>query len=51
MEEQLPTVGAGEPIAIAVTALEEADAVIVHEDGAPVGVLTRVDLLDYIAGA
>jgi cystathionine beta-synthase len=51
MEEQLPTVGAGEPIAIAVNALEEADAVIVHEDGAPVGVLTRVDLLDYIAGA
>jgi cystathionine beta-synthase len=51
MEEQLPTVGAGEPIAIAVTALEDADAVIVHEDGAPVGVLTRVDLLDYIAGA
>jgi cystathionine beta-synthase len=51
MEEQLPTVGAGEPIASAVSALEEADAVIVHEDGAPVGVLTRVDLLDYIAGA
>ena len=50
MEEQLPTIGAGEPIASAVAALEGADAVVVHEDGAPVGVLTRVDLLDYIAG-
>ena len=51
MEEQLPTIGAGEPVASAVAALEGADAVVVHEDGAPVGVLTRVDLLDYIAGA
>jgi cystathionine beta-synthase len=50
MEEQLPTIGAGEPIASAVAALEGADAVVVHEDGAPVGVLTRVDLLEYIAG-
>jgi cystathionine beta-synthase len=51
MEERLPTIGAGEPIASAVAALERADAVVVNEDGSPVGVLTRVDLLEYIAGA
>jgi cystathionine beta-synthase len=29
--------------------LHEADAVLVQEDGKPVGVLTRQDLLSYIA--
>jgi cystathionine beta-synthase len=29
--------------------LEDADAVLVHEDGKPVGVLTRQDLLAYLA--
>ena len=28
-----------------------ADAVLVHEDGKPVGVLTRHDLLAFLAGA
>jgi cystathionine beta-synthase len=51
MEDMLPTIGSGEPIANAVAALERADAVVVQEDGSPVGVLTRVDLLEYIAGS
>jgi len=50
MDPELPTIGSNEPVAEAVAALEGADAVLVHEDGAPVGVLTRVDLLGYIAG-
>jgi cystathionine beta-synthase len=32
-----------------VTLLEGADAVLVHEDGKPVGVLTRQDLLAFLA--
>jgi cystathionine beta-synthase len=49
MAEPLPTVGSGEPVAEAVERLHEADAVLVQEDGKPVGVLTRQDLLSYIA--
>ncbi len=49
MSEPLPTVGSNEPVSEAVAELENADAVIVHEDGRPVGVLTRQDLLAYIA--
>ncbi|CAN5427759.1 cystathionine beta-synthase [soil metagenome] len=51
MEGPLPTIGAGEPVSAAVTLLEEADAVVVQDDGKPVGVLTRYDLLGYIAKA
>lgn len=47
----LPGIGAGEPIGNAVAALENADAVLVHEDGMPVGVLTRHDLLGFISQA
>jgi cystathionine beta-synthase len=32
-----------------VTALEKADAVVVLEDGKPIGVLTRQDLLGFLA--
>jgi cystathionine beta-synthase len=35
----------------AVAELEDADALLVHEDGRPVGVVTRQDLLAYIARA
>jgi cystathionine beta-synthase len=45
MEPALPLVGAGEPIAEARHELETADAIMVVEDGKPVGVLTRADLL------
>ncbi|MBA2561269.1 MAG: pyridoxal-phosphate dependent enzyme, partial [Propionibacteriales bacterium] len=49
MADPLPTIGSGEPVAEAVEKLHEADAVLVQEDGKPVGVLTRQDLLGYIA--
>ena len=49
MSEPLPSIGSSEPVAEAVTALEGADALLVQEDGRPVGVLTRQDLLSYIA--
>ena len=49
MEESLPSIGSNEPVADAVAALENADALLVQEDGKPVGVVTRQDLLTYIA--
>ncbi len=48
MSPALPGVGAGEPATAAVTALEKADAVVVLEDGKPIGVLTRQDLLGFL---
>ncbi len=45
----LPLVGSGEPVAVAREALESADAVMVVDDGKPVGVLTRHDLLGFLA--
>ena len=49
MSGPLPTIGSGEEASAAVSLLESADAVLVHEDGKPVGVLTRQDLLGYLA--
>ena len=51
MDAPLPTIGANEPVTVAVAHLEKADAVLVHEDGKPVGVLTRQDLLAFLAGS
>lgn len=48
MSPVLPAVGAGEPASTAVAALEKADAVVVLEDGKPIGVLTRQDLLGFL---
>ncbi|HET7400057.1 MAG TPA: cystathionine beta-synthase [Intrasporangium sp.] len=48
MEPGLPLVGAGEPVAAAREALQACDAVLVVEDGKPVGVLTRADLLGFL---
>ena len=45
MEEPLPTLGATEPVATAVQLLVQGDALLVLDDGRPVGVLTRQDLL------
>ncbi len=45
----LPLVGAGEPVSTARHELETSDAVLVVEDGKPVGVLTRADLLSFLA--
>jgi cystathionine beta-synthase len=49
IQPPLPIVGAGEPVAAATAALEKADAVLVHDEGKPAGVLTRQDLLGFLA--
>ncbi len=49
MSDALPSIGSTEPASAAVTLLEGSDAVLVHEDGKPVGVLTRQDLLAFLA--
>ncbi len=51
MSPPLPTIGSTESAHDAVTLLEDADAVLVHEDGKPIGVLTRQDLLAFLAGS
>jgi cystathionine beta-synthase len=48
MSAPLPTVGAKEPVAVAVSALEKADALLVLDDGKPAGILTRQDLLAFL---
>jgi cystathionine beta-synthase len=49
MSAPLPTVGSTEDAKDAAAMLESADAVLVQEDGKPVGVLTRQDLLTFLA--
>jgi cystathionine beta-synthase len=49
MSGPLPTIGATEAASDAVGILETADAVLVQEDGKPVGVLTRQDLLAFLS--
>ncbi|MCW2758737.1 MAG: cystathionine beta-synthase [Nocardioidaceae bacterium] len=48
MNAPLPTMGANVPVREAVAALERDDALLVQEDGRPVGVLTRQDLLAFL---
>ncbi|HEY4458199.1 MAG TPA: cystathionine beta-synthase [Pseudonocardiaceae bacterium] len=50
MSPPLPTIGAGEPIGTAMTALSSADGALVLLDGKPAGVLTRHDVLGFLAG-
>ncbi|WP_322767808.1 cystathionine beta-synthase [Frankia sp. Cr1] len=49
MSPPLPTVGAGEPLSVLVAILGAAAAALVLEDGNPVGILTRSDLLSFLA--
>ena len=49
MSAPLPIVGSGEPVAAAVAALGDNDALLVHVDGKPAGVITRQDLLGHLA--
>jgi cystathionine beta-synthase len=49
MSRPLPTVGAGELVELAVARLEEAPAVLVVDAGHPVGILTRSDVLSFLA--
>ncbi len=51
MSPPLPTVGAGEPLPVAMGALEKASALLVLDDGKPVGIVTRSDLLGFLSGA
>jgi cystathionine beta-synthase len=50
MGPPLPTVGAGEPIELAVRRTEDRGAVVVLDAGHPVGILTRSDLLGFLVG-
>ncbi len=50
LEPGFPLIGAGEAVAIAREALAGRDALLVVEDGKPIGVLTRSDLLGFLAG-
>ncbi len=49
MEPGLPLVGSGEKVSVARTELERGDAVLVTDEGKPVGVLTRADLLGFLS--
>ncbi len=49
MSVPLPIVGAGEAVQVAIDSLAASDGVVVIEDGRPLGVLTRQDLLGYLA--
>src|SRR5882757_5803700 len=49
MSPPLPLIGAGELVSTAAKALRECDAVMVVEEGKPVGVLTRHDLLGFLS--
>ncbi len=49
MEEPLPPVGSSAPVEEAMDLLAGADALLVQEDGKPVGVVTRQDLLAFLA--
>jgi cystathionine beta-synthase len=51
MSDPLPIIGSGEPVTAAVAALEHADALLVHVDGKPAGVLTRQDLLGHLTSS
>ena len=49
MSAPLPMVGSGEPVSRAVKALEKAGAAVVLVDGRPAGMITRQDVLTYLA--
>jgi cystathionine beta-synthase len=49
MSPSLPMVGAGESVTAAIAALTEADALMVVDDGKPTGVITRQDVLAFLA--
>jgi cystathionine beta-synthase len=49
MGPPLPTVGSGESVEVAVQQLDAAPAVLVVDAGHPVGILTRSDVLSFLA--
>jgi cystathionine beta-synthase len=48
MGQRLPTIGVGQPIALAVELLERAPALVVLAGGRPSKVLARTDVLEYL---
>src|SRR5579859_4471484 len=50
MSAPLPMVGSGEQVSEAVDALEKAGAAVVLVDGRPAGMITRQDVLAFLAG-
>ncbi|MBK1785617.1 cystathionine beta-synthase [Prauserella cavernicola] len=50
MSPPLPTIGAGEQVSSAMSALTSADGALVLEGGKPAGVVTRQDLLAFLSG-
>jgi cystathionine beta-synthase len=51
MAPPLPMVGSGEPVSKAVGVLEKTGAAVVLVDGKPAGLITRQDLLGFLAGS
>jgi cystathionine beta-synthase len=51
MSAPLPMVGSGEPVSRAVDALEKAGAAVVLVDGRPAAMVTRQDVLAFLAGS
>ena len=49
MGPALPIIGAGEPVDAAVDLLEKGPAALVVDSGHPIGVLTRSDIVEYLA--
>jgi cystathionine beta-synthase len=49
MSPPLPIIGSGEPVAKAIEVLEKYDAAIVLVDGKPRGIITRQDVLGFLA--
>ncbi len=49
MSAPLPMVGSGEPVSTAVRAMEKAGAAVVLVEGKPAGMITRQDVLTYLA--
>ncbi len=50
MSPPLPMIGSGEPVSAAVAALEKSGAAVVLVDGKPSGMITRQDVLTFLAG-
>jgi cystathionine beta-synthase len=49
MSPPMPMIGVGEPVARVVACLEQGPSVLVLEGGHPIGVLTRSDVLSFLA--
>ena len=49
MDRPLPTIGMGETIDEAASRLQQSQAVVVLDSGHPIGILTRSDLLEFLA--